>query len=423
MDTVIEGRVWYNDHLEQCCIGIKDGRIAAIKKTLRGERTYDFNDKIILPGAIDAHVHFRDPGHPNKEDFGTGSLAAACGGVTCVFDMPNTNPATTTLDLLREKKDIASRRSYVDFGLFAGISPHNDMKAMAREAIGFKMFMGSSTQSILVTEDADLKRIMADISDSGKVLSVHAEDERLIQKRPEHDLVEHASNRPPQAEAEAIGRLAQLAGNARVNICHVSSELGLNAIARTNFTGEVTAHHMLLDTYYEQARLGKVNPPLRSSADRNAIFNAFTNGKFKLLASDHAPHSLDDKGQEFNVVPSGVPGVETTIPLMLNLVRKGKLDLGVLVRCCAQNPGEMFGLRKGKIIIGNDADLMVIDSSARKKICGEELHSRCGWTPFEGWEGIFPEVVFLRGEELIKDGNIVGERKGRDVVGANDVPN
>lgn len=423
MDTVIEGRAWYNDRLEQCCIGIKNGKIVAIKKTLRGEKHYDFNDKIILPGAIDAHVHFRDPGYPNKENFGTGSLAAACGGVTCVFDMPNTNPATTTIDLLREKKDIAARRSYVDFGLFAAVSTHNDIRSMVREAIGFKMFMGSSTQSILVSEDADLKRILADIGESGKVLSVHAEDERLIVKQPAQDLVEHASNRPPQAEAEAIGRLAQLAGNARVNICHVSSELGLNAMDRTNFTSEVTPHHMLLDTKFDPAKLGKVNPPLRSSADRASIFNAFVSGKFKLLASDHAPHTLDDKGQEFNLVPSGVPGVETMMPLMLNLVRKGKLDMGVLMRCCAQNPAKMFGLRKGRIMIGNDADLMVIDSSVKKKICGEELHSKCGWTPFEGWEGIFPEVVFLRGEELIKDGNIVGERKGRDVVGANDVPN
>ena len=158
MDVVIEGRAWFNGRLEQCCVGIKDGRIAAVKRTLDGEKVYRYDDKIILPGAIDPHVHLRDPGFTHKEDFATGTLAAACGGVTCVFDMPNTQPATVTLDALREKRHIAERKACVDFGLFAGVSPNNELGAMAREAIGLKMFMGSSTQSILVSEDEGILR-------------------------------------------------------------------------------------------------------------------------------------------------------------------------------------------------------------------------------------------------------------------------
>jgi len=416
MDAVVEGRAWFKGRLEQCCIGIEDGKIAAVKRTLSGDRTYHYEDMIILPGAIDPHVHFRDPGFTGKEDFSTGSTSAAFGGVTCVFDMPNTKPATITLDELREKRAIATRKSWVDFGLFAGVTPSNEIGAMAREAIGLKMFMGSSTQSILVTEDKDIKRAIEVAKDKGKVLSVHAEEEHLIKKDRAATLADHAGNRPAKAEVQAIERLKKLSNGAKVNVCHVSSEEGLAALESAQFTKEVAPHHMLLEAGDQLGAYGKVNPPLRTRCDRDAIFAAFQRGKFDMLASDHAPHSMDEKQQEFAVAPSGVPGVETMVPMMLSFVKRGMLDMSVLVNCSAHNPGSIFGLKKGKIEAGYDADLMIIDPGRSVRIEADSLHSKCGWTPYERREAIFPVSVFLRGEELIKEGSIVGERKGRDVV-------
>ncbi|OPY31317.1 MAG: dihydroorotase [Methanomassiliicoccales archaeon PtaU1.Bin124] len=416
MDVVIEGRAWFNGRLEQCCIGIKDGKIAAVKRTLNGEKVYHYQDKIILPGAIDPHVHLREPGFTHKEDFATGTLAAACGGVTCVFDMPNTQPATITLDALREKREIARRKACIDFGLFAGVTPDNDLGAMAKEAVGLKMFMGSSTQSILVYEDAGILRALKEAERLGKVLSVHAEDERMMTKAPEHSLSDHATNRPPKSEVRAIERLAAPQSKAKVNICHISSAEGLEAVRKTGFTKEATMHHILLDASSDLKGMGKVNPPLRSREDREAVYYAFMQGKIDMLASDHAPHTMDEKGQEFSATPSGVPGVETSVPMLLALVKKGKLDMSVLVRCCSQNAADLFGLKKGRIAVGYDADLMMIDPADMTKINVDELHSKCGWIPYEGQDALFPAAVFLRGEELIRDAHMVGERQGRDVI-------
>jgi dihydroorotase len=418
MDLIIEGRAFVNGHLEQCCIGIDGGRIIAIKKDLRGGKRLDLQGQIILPGAIDPHVHLRDPGSTQKEDFRTGTLSAAFGGVTCVFDMPNTLPATQTMEALREKRAIGNSKAWVDFGLFGGLVPGSDVLDLAPEVIGLKMFMGSSTQSNVVTEDEDIVRLAGLVKRAGKVLSVHAEEESMIRRDRVETLEGHNRNRSPDCEVQAIRRLLDLVPDAPLNICHVSTAAGLKALQGSVFTKEVTTHHMLLDERSDLGGKGKVNPPLRSTEDREAILQSFISGKVDMLASDHAPHLLDEKRQEFTAVPSGVPGVETSVPLMLNLVKKGKLDLGLLVRCCAQRPAERFGLKKGRLAVGYDADIMVIDPGKVVRIEADELHSRCAWTPYERFEAIFPDMVFLRGDALIEEGNIVGERKGRDVVAA-----
>ncbi len=418
MDLIIEGRALVNGRLEQCCIGVDAGRIVAIKKDLRGAKRLDLQDRIILPGAIDPHVHLREPGSTHKEDFRTGTLSAAFGGVTCVLDMPNTVPPTTDLDRLREKRATASSKAWVDFGLIGGLGPKSDVLGMAAEAVAFKLFMGSTTQSNLVTESDDLQRLAALVKRAGKVLSVHAEEEGMIKKDRVNDLEGHNDNRGPECELHAVQRLRELLPEAPVNVCHVTTVASLKALEGSGFTKEVTPHHMLLDERSGLAGRGKVNPPLRSPEERDAVINAFIAGQFDILASDHAPHTIDEKGQEFNSAPSGVPGVETSVPLMLNLVKKGRLDLGLLARCCAQNPGERFGLKKGRLAVGYDADLMVIDPGKVVRIKSDHLHSKCAWTPYERLEAIFPEMVFLRGDALIEEGNIVGERKGRDVVTA-----
>ncbi len=416
MDLVLEGRAYVRGKLGRWSIGMEDGRIAQIARTIRGGERLDLGDMIILPGAIDPHVHFRDPGMTDKEDFSTGTLAAACGGVTTVLDMPNTLPPAVTASKLAEKKEAIARKAWVDYGLFAGCMAGADIEAMAPLAVGFKVFMGSSTGRLLVTEDLDLAKIAALVKRTGKVLSVHAEDEAMIEHGEERSPVDHLRNRPAAAEVAAIRRLSAL--DCRINVCHVSSADGLQAMEGLPFTKEVTAHHMLLDRDSDTGAYGKVNPPLRTKEDRLALFQAFISGRIDMLGSDHAPHAIEDKEQEFDVAPSGVPGVETTVPMMLALMKKGTLPLEVLVSAMAERPAEVFGLNKGRLEVGRDADLMVIDPRATVPIKINNLHSKCGWTPFEGWDAIFPHAVFVRGELVVEDGEPAGERAGRDVVAA-----
>ena len=416
MDLVVEGRAYVRGKLGRWAIGIEDGRIAEISRTIRGGERMDLGDLIILPGAIDPHVHFRDPGMTDKEDFSTGTLAAACGGVTTVLDMPNTLPPSVSTDKLAEKKEAISRKAWVDYGLFGGCIPGARVEQMAPMVVGFKVFMGSSTGRLLVAEDRDLAGIAARVKRTGKVLSVHAEDEGMIRHETGKALADHLRNRPAAAEVLAIRRLSSL--DCDINVCHVSSAEGLQALESLSFTTEVTAHHMLLDRDSEGGAYLKVNPPLRTKEDRLALFQAFVSGRIDMLGSDHAPHTIEEKEQEFDVAPSGVPGVETTVPMMLAFMKRGTLPMEVLVSAMAEKPASRFNLNKGRLEVGRDADLMVVDPRAAAPIKVNYLHSKCGWTPFEGREAIFPRMVFVRGELVVEDGEPVGERAGRDVVAA-----
>jgi dihydroorotase len=416
MDLIIEGRAFYKGKLQPVCVGIDEGKIVTVKKVLAGENRIDFKDKLILPGAIDVHVHLRDPGMTQKEDFGTGTLAAACGGVTTVFDMPNTNPPTLMVEDIENKRDNASSKAWVDFGLFAGVDARHDPTRLDVHAVGYKIFMGSSTGSLLMTKDSDIEGALHKISTTGKVVSVHAEDDGYIVRTPEKGLREHNRNRPSYAEVSAISRLSKVQGSARINVCHVTSREAMAALEGTGFTKEATVHHMLLDDSMPLGGQGKVNPPLRTKDDRLAILDAFVKGKIDMLASDHAPHGHDEKSGDFDAAPSGVPGVETSVPILMAMVKRGQVPLERLVTAACQRPAEIFGLPKGVIEIGMDADLMVVDPKNVTQVKSKNLHSKCGWTPYEGFEAIFPIAVFLRGMELVESNSLVGERKGRDVV-------
>ncbi|MEM2892344.1 MAG: dihydroorotase family protein [Thermoplasmata archaeon] len=414
---VVEGKCFVSGRFEQCCIGIEDGRIVKVAKVLDGDRIYRFGSKAVLPGAIDVHVHFREPGMTHKEDFETGSLAALHAGVTCVLDMPNTNPPSTTLATIREKRRLASSKSLADFGLFAGVRPGIDVQGLAKEAVGFKLYMASTTGELLVSALDQVKGELAEIAGSGKVLAVHAEDEKLRRKEPERSLEDHLKNRQNECETSAIRKVKEAAKGCRVHICHVSAKESIPLIVEgAPTTCEVTAHHLLLDKDAKLGARGKVNPPLRRREDRYALFSALREGAFDVIASDHAPHTIDEKDEDFDYAPSGMPGVETTVPLMLRLATERDLDIaGVIMRVC-QRPGEIFGLRKGKIAEGYDADLMVVDFDRTTTITSESLLSKCGWSAFEGVPAIFPKAVFARGEVMMEDGHQVGESKGRDVV-------
>lgn len=416
---VVEGKCFVSGRFEQCCIGIEDGKIAKVAKVLEGDRVRRYGHLAVLPSALDAHVHFREPGLTAKEDFGTGSLAAVNGGVTCVLDMPNTVPETMSVAALREKRRLASAKSLVDFGLYAGVRPGIDVNALAKEAVAFKLYMASTTGQLLVPSLDQIKVELAAIAASAKVLAVHAEDEKLRRKDPEKDLADHLRNRSNDCETSAIKKVKAAAKDCRLHICHVSAKESIAEVEKApGLTSEVTPHHLLLDKDGKVGSHAKVNPPLRKRDDRHALFKALQNGVFDVIASDHAPHTLEEKQEEFQYAPSGMPGVETMMPLMLHLVDEKHLDLAGVVRRLCTRPAEIFRIPKGKIVEGYDADLVVVDFSSCIMVRADRLHSKCGWTAYEGMPAIFPKAVFVRGELVVEDGEQVGERIGRDVISA-----
>lgn len=411
---VVEGKLFFQGRLQKACVGIEEGRIVSVRKVLKGDEHFDFGDRLVLPGAIDPHVHFRDPGLTGKEDFSTGSLSALHGGVTCVLDMPNTVPPVIDASSLREKRETISGRSWIDYGLFAGIAPGTDVRSLGK-CVGYKIFLGSSTQSVLLKEEKDLVRGLEAAGKAGRPVSVHAEEDDMLFKREERSLRDHEECRPRQAELAAIERLKRYHHMARINVCHVSCLESLSSLKGSGMTFEVTPHHMLLDSSMDLGAWGKVNPPLRRKADREALFQAFCRGEVPMLATDHAPHAHEEKERGFGEAPSGLPGVETGFAMMLALVKKGFLSLDVLLRSACYNPAFTFGLNKGEIAEGRDADLVVIDPREVTAIKGREMHSKCGWTPYEGRDALFPQAVFLRGRLVLRDGSTLVERKGREV--------
>ncbi len=411
---VVEGRVFYQGRLQKACVGYEDGLIVSVKKALEGEEHYDFGDRLILPGAVDPHVHFREPGLTNKEDFLSGSLSALFGGVTCVLEMPNTVPPVVDAESLREKRERILGRSWVDYGLFACLSPGKDIEGLSN-CHAFKIFMGSSTQSVLMREETDLAEALVSAGSTDKVVSVHAEEDDMLLQKDERFLRDHEECRPRGAELRAIERLLTYQDKARLNVCHVSCPESLDLLKGSRTTFEVTPHHMLLDSSMDLGAWGKVNPPLRRRGDREALFTAFWKGEVPMLATDHAPHAPEEKERGCGEAPSGLPGVETGFSMMLALVKRGHMSLDTLLKAASMTPAKTFGLNKGEIAEGRDADFVVIDPRDIRKISARELHSKCGWTPFEGKEAIFPQAVFLRGRMMLRDGTIMNERCGREV--------
>lgn len=417
MELVVEGECYISGRFERACIGIEGGRIAAVAKRLEGDRRIDLGSSKVLPAAIDSHVHMREPGMAHKEDFRTGSLAALHGGVSCVLDMPNTVPPTDSVSALREKAALAASKSLADFGLFAAVRPGVDIETLAGMAVGFKLYMAGTTGDLLVPSLSAVERELSAVARSGKVLAVHAEDEPLRRRDHAGNLNDHLRNRSSECETSAIRKVARTAEGCRLHICHVSSKDSLPLVkGQPDMTTEVTPHHILLDRDRPLGTRGKVNPPLRTRADRQALFLAFKEGVIHTLASDHAPHTIDEKNEDFEFAPSGMPGVETMLPVMLQLVRERHLALSTVVRALCERPGELFGITKGRIQAGYDADLVAVDFSDGRTIRADDLHSKCGWTAYEGMAGIFPKVVMVGGETVMEDGEQAGERRGRDVV-------
>lgn len=410
---VIRGRVYFRDRIEPLGIGVDEaGMIVAVKKVLEGGDVEDHGDALILPGCVDMHVHFREPGLTEKEDFPSGTRSAAIGGVTTVVDMPNTRPPATTSEALAAKWARLRGRAAVDYGLFA--APRSGPAvAELSSATACKVYMAESTGGLQI-DASTLTDVLASAAVAHRLVVAHAEDGTGFRTGTPPTLAGHSEARPKESEVRAVETLAKTRGNAAIHVAHVSCVETLEAVPE-GVTTEVTPHHLLLDTARPLKAFGKVNPPLRAPVDRTALFAAFAAGRIDVVATDHAPHTREEKEEPFEEAPAGLPGVATGFPLLLRQVRSESLPLERLVQAMAARPAEILGIPKGRIEVGREADLIVVDARAVVKVTPRRVRYKCGWTPFDGMEAVFPRTVYLRGERVVEDGEPIAEGGGRPV--------
>ncbi len=409
-DNAVSGRIYINGEITDAAVGIEHGRIKAIKKHIPGAK--DYGERLILPARVDPHVHFRDPGFTEKEDFFTGTLSAVFGAVSCVLDMPNTSPFLYRYHAFEEKEHTASKKAVIDYGLITGIRNRILEEKVLKRSPALKIYMAETTGGVVNDlDDLALQYLLNMMKDYEKPVIFHAEDPKFMKKGEEKSLKEHLKNRPDIAEESAVKRLIKT--GKPLHIAHVSSKDGAELLKNKTDgqTAEVSPHHLFLtlDSEFEKPAYGKVNPPLRTKADRDALWDALRDGRIDMVSSDHAPHTIDEK-EEFETSPSGIPGVETALPLMLAAVKNGLLDFKRAVEALIENPANKFCPQKGSIEVGKDADFIIIDMKDIRKIRAEDLHSKAGWTPFEGMDAIFPSSVYVRGNEIIKNGNFEGKK-------------
>lgn len=411
-------------------IAVDKGRIIAIGDVseFAPAQTLDCRNLHVLPGVIDSQVHFREPGLEHKEDLETGSRAAVMGGVTGVFEMPNTRPATTNAELLAGKVERARNRMFCDFAFYVGGTRDNVSRISVLEklegAAGIKVFAGSSTGDLLVDDDSGLDAIISKLS---RRAAFHSEDEMRLRQRVSFQRAGDPASHPLWRDEEAaklcterLLRIARKHGK-RIHVLHVSTleELPLLAANRDVATVEVTPNHLTL-TADDYARLGnrlQMNPPVREKRHRDALWKAIDSGLVDVLGSDHAPHTLEEKAKPYPQSPSGMTGVQTLVPIMLDHVNAGRLSLRRFVDLTAHGPQRIFGIAgKGRIAEGYDADFTIADLKRRETITNSWMESRSQWTPYDGvmvtgW----PVGTMVRGSLAMWQGEIKAPAKGRPI--------
>jgi dihydroorotase len=429
-DLVIRnGFVVSHDGIGRADLGVRDGRTAAIGDLSRASAgaVLEASGLHVLPGVIDSQVHFREPGMEHKDDLEAGSRGAVLGGVTAVFEMPNTKPLTTTAEAIADKLSRARGRMWCDHAFYVGATGGNADQLAELERLpgccGVKIFMGSSTGDLLTEDDETLSRILAAIR---RRCAVHAEDEpRLTERKAIAEAAGHPRAHPEWRDVEtalkATRRLVTLARKhgKRIHVLHITTAAEIEYLARHKdlATVEVTPQHLTLEapaTYDEIGTRAQMNPPIRGREDREGLWRGVREGIVDVIGSDHAPHTLEEKAQPYPKSPSGMAGVQTLLPLLLDHAAAGRLTLHRVMDLTSAGAARIFGLAgKGRIAVGYDADFTLVDLKAERVIEDSWIASKSGWTPFhgkrvKGW----PKATVIRGAIVMRDDELLGQAIG-----------
>lgn len=412
-------------------VGVRDGRIAFVgdlSQASAGE-VIDAKGLTVLPGVIDTQVHFREPGLEWKEDLETGSRAAALGGVTAVFEMPNTEPTTTDPDALADKLARARDRMWTDHAFYVGGTHGNAAFLGELERLpgccGVKVFMGASTGTLLVADDDGVREVLRHVK---RRATFHSEDEyRLVERRPlarTGDWTSHPEVRDAESAILSTRRLVKLAREtgARIHVLHVTTQEEIEFLSHNKdvATVEVTPQHLTLtapDAYERLKGLAQMNPPIRSAEHVAGLWRGIEHGVADVLGSDHAPHTLEEKARPYPASPSGMPGVQTLVPVMLTHVAEGRLSLERFIDLTSHGAQRVFGIAgKGRMAEGYDADLTLVDLKAKRTLKHADMASRCGWTPFDGMQTTgWPVATVIRGRQVMRDDQLIDTARGRPV--------
>jgi len=412
-------------------IGVRDGRIFAVGdlgQASAGE-VFDATGLTVLPGVIDSQVHFREPGLEWKEDLETGSQCAVRGGVTAVFEMPNTEPTTTDPDALVDKLARAKGRMHCDHAFYVG-GTHNNAPFLGEMerlpgCCGIKVFMGASTGTLLIADDAGVESVLRH---TNRRAAFHSEDEyRLVERRPlarTGDWTSHPEVRDAQSAIQSTERLVRIARKLgkRIHVLHVTTHQEIDFLAHNKDVAsvELTPQHLTLvgpEAYERLKGFAQMNPPIRDASHQPGLWRGIAMGIADVLGSDHAPHTREEKARPYPASPSGMPGVQTLVPIMLTHVAEGRLTLERFVDLTSHGPNRVFGIAgKGRIAEGYDADFTIVDLKARRVIRHEDMATRSGWTPFDGFEAKgWPMATIIRGRVVMRDDEIVGRGLGEPV--------
>ena len=433
LDLIIKnGTCFIDGNLQKKDIGIKQAKITNINDKISDDtkEIFDAKSLIVLPGCIDTQVHFREPGSTGTEDLNSGSKAAIVGGITSVFEMPNTNPPTANKEEFQKKLDLAKNRMFCNYAFYFGATPTNHSELAKLKDLegccGVKLFAGSSTGNLLVHKEEDIEKVFEHTS---KIVSVHSEDEGILNQRKKlresGNVLTHPVWRNEESAISSTRKIVKIAKrlNKKAHILHVTTKEEVDFLSqhKGNITFEITPQHLTMyspDCYEKLGTYVQMNPPIRDKSHCDRLWYAVRNNYNDIIGSDHAPHTKEKKDKEYPDSPSGMPGVQTLLPVMLNHVNNGKLKLEQLVKLICENPTKIFGIKnKGFIKKDYDADFTIVDMNKEIEIKNENIESKCKWSPFnrEKFLGT-PVTTIINGEIKMKDGKILGQPSGKPML-------
>jgi len=433
LDLIIKnGTCFIDGKLSKKDIGITNGKISHIEDSISASAKDNFDaDKLtVLPGCLDTQVHFREPGSIDTEDLHSGSRAAIVGGITGVFEMPNTNPPTSTKKEFQKKLDLAKNRMYSNYAFYFGATADNanelaDLKNL-EGCCGIKLFAGSSTGNLLVADEKDIETVF---KNSSKVVAVHSEDEEILNKNKklikDGDVHSHPIWRSEECAVSSTRRIVRIAEryNKKAHVLHITTKQEIDFLSqhKGNITFEITPQHLTIyapDCYDKLGTYAQMNPPIRDKSHYDRLWYAVKNNYNDTIGSDHAPHLKVNKDKKYPNSPSGMPGVQTLMPVMLNHVNNAKLSLNQLITLVCENPVKIFGIKnKGYIKKDFDADFTIVDMNKTIEIKNEKIESKCKWSPFNGEKFLgTPVATIINGEIKMKNGEIIGDPTGKPML-------